>query len=96
MSCFNVIFTILPPMVIGIFDQFAAARLLDKYPQMYMLGQRNEFFNQKRFWGWIINAIYHSAVRTLMISWKLISPFPLTSIVTIIATLFIGYGSIYG
>lgn len=51
-------------MVIGIFDQFAAARLLDKYPQMYMLGQRNEFFNQKRFWGWIINAIYHSAVST--------------------------------
>ncbi|KAI9485043.1 hypothetical protein BDB00DRAFT_773719 [Zychaea mexicana] len=62
MSCFNVIFTILPPMVIGIFDQFAAARLLDKYPQMYMLGQSNEFFNQKRFWGWILNAVYHSAL----------------------------------
>lgn len=53
-------------MVIGIFDQFAAARLLDKYPQMYMLGQRNEFFNQKRFWGWIINAIYHSALLYLL------------------------------
>ncbi|KAI9011969.1 hypothetical protein CLU79DRAFT_709666 [Phycomyces nitens] len=62
MSCFNVIFTILPPMVIGIFDQFASARLLDKYPQMYLLGQQNEFFNQKRFWGWIMNAAYHSAI----------------------------------
>jgi phospholipid-transporting ATPase len=28
-----------------------------------MLGQRNEFFNQKRFWGWIANAIFHSLVR---------------------------------
>ncbi|EIE82672.1 hypothetical protein RO3G_07377 [Rhizopus delemar RA 99-880] len=62
MSCFNVIFTILPPMAIGVFDQFASASLLDKYPQMYILGQSNEFFNQKRFWGWIINAVYHSAV----------------------------------
>ncbi|KAG1054085.1 hypothetical protein G6F43_003886 [Rhizopus delemar] len=62
MSCFNVIFTILPPMTIGVFDQFASASLLDKYPQMYILGQSNEFFNQKRFWGWIINAVYHSAL----------------------------------
>lgn len=49
-------------MAIGVFDQFASASLLDKYPQMYILGQSNEFFNQKRFWGWIINAVYHSAV----------------------------------
>ncbi|KAJ2960716.1 hypothetical protein NQZ79_g3924 [Umbelopsis isabellina] len=62
MSCFNVIFTILPPLAIGVFDQFSSARLLDKYPQMYMLGQNNEFFNQKRFWGWIANAIYHSLI----------------------------------
>ncbi|KAL7331834.1 aminophospholipid translocase [Mucor circinelloides] len=62
MSCFNVFFTFLPPMAIGIFDQFASARLLDKYPQMYILGQKNEFFNQKRFWGWIVNAVYHSAL----------------------------------
>ncbi|KAI9251699.1 hypothetical protein EDC94DRAFT_621844 [Helicostylum pulchrum] len=62
MACFNVFFTFLPPMAIGLFDQFASARLLDKYPQMYVLGQKNEFFNQKRFWGWIINAVYHSAL----------------------------------
>lgn len=52
-------------MAIGIFDQFASARLLDKYPQIYILGQKNEFFNQKRFWGWIMNAVYHSAVSFL-------------------------------
>ncbi|KAI8073828.1 hypothetical protein BC940DRAFT_289308 [Gongronella butleri] len=60
MSCFNVIFTFLPPLVVGIFDQLVSARMLDKYPQMYMLGQSNEFFNQKRFWGWMANAVFHS------------------------------------
>ncbi|ORX52482.1 phospholipid-translocating P-type ATPase [Hesseltinella vesiculosa] len=60
MSCFNVIFTFLPPLAMGIFDQLVSARMLDKYPQMYMLGQSNEFFNQKRFWGWMANAVYHS------------------------------------
>ncbi|KAG1226260.1 hypothetical protein G6F35_002993 [Rhizopus arrhizus] len=62
MSCFNVIFTFLPPLSIGIFDQFVSARMLDKYPQMYMLGQNNEFFNQKKFWGWFLNAVFHSLI----------------------------------
>ncbi|KAI8364585.1 hypothetical protein BD560DRAFT_402805 [Blakeslea trispora] len=62
MSCFNVIFTFLPPLAIGIFDQIVSSRMLDKYPQMYMLGQNNVFFNQKKFWGWMANATYHSLV----------------------------------
>ncbi|KAI8583404.1 hypothetical protein K450DRAFT_223488 [Umbelopsis ramanniana AG] len=62
MSCFNVIFTFLPPLAIGIFDQFVSARMLDKYPQLYILGQHNEFFNQKKFWGWFANAIFHSLI----------------------------------
>lgn len=78
MSCFNVIFTILPPLAIGVFDQFSSARLLDKYPQMYMLGQNNEFFNQKRFWGWIANAIYHSLVSITTIKTPL-KPFGILS-----------------
>lgn len=73
MSCFNVIFTFLPPLVIGIFDQFVSARLLDKYPQMYMLGQTNEFFNQRRFWGWFANAVYHSLVNITIQHWQLIT-----------------------
>jgi phospholipid-transporting ATPase len=48
--------------VIGIFDQIVSARMLDRYPQMYMLGQNNIFFNQKKFWGWIANATFHSLV----------------------------------
>jgi hypothetical protein len=27
----------------GVFDQFVSARLLDRYPQLYRLGQKGEF-----------------------------------------------------
>lgn len=62
MSYYNVIFTILPPLVIGIFDQFVSARMLDRYPQLYQLGQQNYFFAPIQFFYWVGNAFYHSVV----------------------------------
>ena len=56
-------FTLLPPLVIGIFDQFVSARILDRYPQLYMLGQKNAFFTRTQFWLWVGNALFHSIVR---------------------------------
>ncbi|KAG9311983.1 hypothetical protein JVU11DRAFT_7253 [Chiua virens] len=61
-SFYNVIFTVLPPLVIGIFDQFVSARILDRYPQLYSLGQRNVFFTKTAFWLWVGNALYHSLI----------------------------------
>jgi magnesium-transporting ATPase (P-type) len=63
LSFYNVLFTVLPPLVIGIFDQFVSARILDRYPQLYSLGQTNAFFTKKAFWLWIGNALYHSLAR---------------------------------
>ncbi|KAG6866213.1 hypothetical protein C0991_007238 [Blastosporella zonata] len=62
LSLYNVVFTVLPPLVIGVFDQFVSARFLDRYPQLYMLGQKNAFFTKTAFWLWIANALYHSIV----------------------------------
>jgi len=62
LSFYNVLFTVLPPLVIGIFDQFVSARILDRYPQLYSLGQSNAFFTKKAFWFWIGNALYHSVI----------------------------------
>ncbi|KAH9927393.1 phospholipid-translocating P-type ATPase, partial [Amylocystis lapponica] len=62
LSMYNVVFTVLPPLVIGIFDQFVSARILDRYPQLYMLGQRNAFFTKTAFWLWVANALYHSLI----------------------------------
>jgi len=59
---YNVVFTVLPPFVIGVFDQFVSARILDRYPQLYTLGQENVFFTKTAFWLWIVNALYHSLV----------------------------------
>lgn len=44
----------------GILDQFVSARLLDRYPQLYTLGQTNQFFRLHTFVSWIANAVYHS------------------------------------
>jgi phospholipid-transporting ATPase len=62
LSFYNVFFTVLPPLALGVLDQFISARLLDRYPQLYSMGQRNEFFKLKVFVQWIANAIYHSIV----------------------------------
>ncbi|TFY79586.1 hypothetical protein EWM64_g4423 [Hericium alpestre] len=62
LSLYNVVFTLLPPLVIGVFDQFVSARILDRYPQLYMLGQKNAFFTKTAFWLWVANALYHSII----------------------------------
>lgn len=45
-SLYNVALTVLPPLSLGIFDQYVSARMLDRYPQMYMLGQKSEFVSR--------------------------------------------------
>ncbi|SCU82094.1 LAFA_0C09032g1_1 [Lachancea sp. 'fantastica'] len=65
MTFYNVFFTVLPPFVMGVFDQFVSSRLLDRYPQLYKLGQRGQFFSVTIFWGWVANGFYHSAVTFL-------------------------------
>ncbi|KAK2750456.1 hypothetical protein FQN55_002055 [Onygenales sp. PD_40] len=62
LSFYNVFFTVLPPFAMGIFDQFISARLLDRYPQLYQLGQKGVFFKMHSFWSWIGNGFYHSLI----------------------------------
>ncbi|KAH6888663.1 hypothetical protein B0T10DRAFT_58915 [Thelonectria olida] len=62
LSFYNVFYTVLPPLALGILDQFISARLLDRYPQLYMMGQQNQFFKLKVFAQWIANALYHSLI----------------------------------
>lgn len=62
LSLYNVFFTVLPPLAMGILDQFVSARLLDRYPQLYNLGQSNRFFRLRVFVAWIANAVYHSLI----------------------------------
>jgi phospholipid-transporting ATPase len=62
LTFYNVFFTAAPPFVIGIFDQFVSARLLDRYPQLYKLSQSGVFFRMHSFWSWVANGFYHSLI----------------------------------
>ncbi|GAM90695.1 hypothetical protein ANO11243_087400 [Dothideomycetidae sp. 11243] len=62
LSFYNVLFTALPPFVLGIFDQYVSARLLDRYPQLYQLSQKGTFFRMHSFVSWVANGFYHSLI----------------------------------
>ncbi|KAF2875324.1 hypothetical protein BDV95DRAFT_486194 [Massariosphaeria phaeospora] len=62
LTFYNVFFTAMPPFVLGIFDQFVSARLLDRYPQLYRLSQSGVFFRMHSFWSWVANGFYHSLI----------------------------------
>lgn len=62
LTLYNVLFVCLPPFVIGIFDQYISANMLNQYPQLYKIGQEGHFFNVEIFWSWAVNGFYHSAI----------------------------------
>lgn len=66
MTFYNVLFTLAPPIAMGVFDQFVSARLLDRYPQLYQLGQKGVFFRMRSFWAWILNGFYHSLLAYIL------------------------------
>jgi phospholipid-transporting ATPase len=57
-----VLWTLLQPFVIGLFDQYVSARILDRYPALYRLGQKSVFYNHGVFWSWIITSFIQSAI----------------------------------
>eukprot|EP00123_Amoebidium_parasiticum_P014404 comp22485_c0_seq1/m.33915 comp22485_c0_seq1/g.33915 ORF comp22485_c0_seq1/g.33915 comp22485_c0_seq1/m.33915 type:complete len:1183 (-) comp22485_c0_seq1:540-4088(-) len=62
LAFYNVSFTLMQPLVIGIFDRTVSARTLMKAPQLYRAGIENKYFNVMVFWQWTLNAIFHSAL----------------------------------
>jgi phospholipid-transporting ATPase len=59
-TLYNVIFTFIPPIMIGVTDQHLTARELDAHPALYRLGPLRFFFNVGAFWGTTANALFHS------------------------------------
>jgi phospholipid-transporting ATPase len=68
-SAYNILLTALQPIAIGVLDQYISARMLERYPDMYKLGQRSVFYNDKTFAYWICNCFYHSLVLFWCFSW---------------------------
>lgn len=68
-ASYNVVWTMIPAFVVGIFDQFVSARLLERYPGLFRFGQTDTFYNNYVFLGSVGAAITHSC--TIYLMWKL-------------------------
>ncbi|KAE9449131.1 hypothetical protein C3L33_18968, partial [Rhododendron williamsianum] len=62
MSCYNVFFTSLPVIALGVFDQDVSARLCLKYPMLYQEGVQNILFSWPRILGWMCNGFISSMI----------------------------------
>lgn len=61
-SLYNVIFTALPVIVVGIFEKDVSASLSKRYPQLYQEGIKNMFFKWRVLAVWAFFAVYQSIV----------------------------------
>uniref|UniRef100_A0A2P2LHY8 Phospholipid-transporting ATPase n=1 Tax=Rhizophora mucronata TaxID=61149 RepID=A0A2P2LHY8_RHIMU len=61
-SLYNVIFTALPVIIVGLFDKDVSASLSKKYPELYKEGIRNAFFKWRVVATWACFSVYQSLV----------------------------------
>ncbi|CAK9151264.1 unnamed protein product [Ilex paraguariensis] len=57
LSLYNVVFTSLPVIALGIFDQDVSARFCLKFPLLYQEGVQNVLFSWRRIIGWMFNGL---------------------------------------
>ncbi|WOH15411.1 hypothetical protein DCAR_0934949 [Daucus carota subsp. sativus] len=57
LSLYNVLFTSLPVITLGVFDQDVSARYCLKFPSLYQEGVQNLLFTWRRIIGWMLNGI---------------------------------------
>ncbi|GAB2213107.1 hypothetical protein Droror1_Dr00021125 [Drosera rotundifolia] len=58
LSFYNIFFTSLPVIALGVFDQDVSSKLCLKFPQLYQEGVQNVIFNWRRIIGWSFNGIF--------------------------------------
>lgn len=61
-SMYNLCFTSVPPLVIGLFDRYCSAQTMLDNPLLYKDSQTGKLFNGKVFWLWIFNSVFHSGL----------------------------------
>ncbi|CAJ1975388.1 unnamed protein product [Sphenostylis stenocarpa] len=62
LSLYNVFFTSLPVIALGVFDQDVSARLCLKFPLLYQEGVQNVLFSWKRILGWAFNGVLSATI----------------------------------
>ncbi|OWM75840.1 hypothetical protein CDL15_Pgr009484 [Punica granatum] len=61
LSLYNVFFTSLPVLALGIFDQDVSARFCLKFPKLYQQGVQNILFSWSRILSWMFNGFFSAA-----------------------------------
>ncbi|CAH2066222.1 unnamed protein product [Thlaspi arvense] len=62
LSLYNVFFSSLPVIALGVFDQDVSARFCLKFPLLYQEGVQNVLFSWKRILGWMFNGFYSAVI----------------------------------
>jgi phospholipid-transporting ATPase len=62
LASYNAIFTLLPVIVYGFLDRDVSDSMPERYPALYLLGQRSYYFSIKVFLGWMATGIYHATI----------------------------------
>ena len=59
---YNLVFTSIPPLAIGVFDQDAPDSLLESNPQLYKQGRLGQIYRSYSFWLNMADALYQSLI----------------------------------
>ncbi|KAI6040739.1 phospholipid-translocating P-type ATPase [Pisolithus marmoratus] len=59
---YNLVFTALPVIVLGAFDQDINARAALAFPELYVRGIRGLEYTRLKFWSYMLDGLYQSAV----------------------------------
>ncbi|KAF6147887.1 hypothetical protein GIB67_014467 [Kingdonia uniflora] len=62
MSFYNIFFTSLPALTLGIFDQDVSARFCGEFPLLYQEGINNVLFSWRRILRWMLNGVCSAAI----------------------------------
>lgn len=57
LAVWNTLFTALPVMIPGIFEQDLPAETLLAIPELYAYGQKNQGFNMRKYWWWMLMGV---------------------------------------
>eukprot|EP00850_Spirogloea_muscicola_P019915 SM000202S05886 [mRNA] locus=s202:217043:222945:+ [translate_table: standard] len=68
-ACYNVFFTSLPVIALGILDQDVSAKTVIAFPSVYQQGPRNLLFNWRRITFWLLNGFYCSVITFWLTLW---------------------------
>ncbi|XP_024937348.1 probable phospholipid-transporting ATPase IF isoform X3 [Cephus cinctus] len=60
LMCYNTIFTCVPVLLYGLFEQDYSADKLLKYPQLYKINSKNYLLSTKQFAIWSFIAVWHT------------------------------------